>query len=316
MIKTFCVTGHRPQKLPYRFNEKAPLCIKTKEVIKSEIRKTLEDGYNYFGVGMAQGMDIWSTEAALELKPFFPDLFIEACVPCINQDEFWPENAKERYRNLLKQLDLVHYISNERGSKKIMTTRDFCMVNKSIKVISLYGGDKDSGTAITTDYAIKKGREISIIDVNSLDVKNIKGTNSEKVLECSTAGDHNYSAFYAKVNVYGTVGSIEEIYQCSKIINGKRVEDVKKGKGKKPDSFIAGNKEIPVEYLTSWYKLLWCKYLDSRPDLVKYASIYDSFNDTFKGKSVNCQAEVIEQYIRKGRKSIIDECSEFINLIA
>lgn len=65
-----------------------------------------------------------------------------------------------------------------------------------------------------------------------------------------------------------------------------------------------------------WYKLLWCKYLDENPELVKYASGFEDFTDEFKGKStVNSQADVIKQYIKEGRKSIIDECRELIELI-
>lgn len=35
----------------------------------------------------------------------------------------------------------------------------------------------------------------------------------------------------------------------------------------------------------------------------------------FKGKSTNCQADVIRQYIKQGRDSILIECEEFIFLL-
>lgn len=37
-----------------------------------------------------------------------------------------------------------------------------------------------------------------------------------KILECSTAGDKRFSAFYAKVSVNGKFDSIENHYQWTK----------------------------------------------------------------------------------------------------
>ena len=70
------------------------------------------------------------------------------------------------------------------------------------------------------------------------------------------------------------------------------------------------------KYLTPWYKLLWVKYLDNNPEIVEYASQFDDFHDIFKGKNtINCQADVVRQYIKQGRESIIEECKEFIELL-
>jgi hypothetical protein len=141
-----------------------------------------------------------------------------------------------------------------------------------------------------------------------------------KILECSLRGDKRYSAFYAKVAVNGVVKSIEEHYQLSKVFsdNGKLItyNNVRDAKGKKPCAFIVNNKLYDIKYLSMWYKLLWVKYLDKHPELVAYASTFDDFNDMFKGKNtVNCQADVIRQYVKCGRNSIMKECMPLINLM-
>lgn len=128
-----------------------------------------------------------------------------------------------------------------------------------------------------------------------------------KILECSSKGDKRFSAFYAKVNVYGVYDSIENHYQsCKRDKNGK---PVKKGQKVHHMSIWKGeaNYSLKPEFLTAYYKLLWCCYLDANPDLVEYASAYDDYNDMFKGKAINCQADVIRQYIKQGRKSILSE---------
>jgi hypothetical protein len=52
---------------------------------------------------------------------------------------------------------------------------------------------------------------------------------------------------------------------------------------------------------------LWAKYLDENKDVVEHLKQFDEFTDMFRGKSVNCQADVIRQYIKEGRQSILQE---------
>ena len=132
-----------------------------------------------------------------------------------------------------------------------------------------------------------------------------------KVLECSSNGDIRFSAFGAKVEVFGKLDTIENHYQLSKrfISNTGEVmvpKTWKDAKGKKVDYFIVGNKEYEPKYLSAFYNLLWVKYLDNNLELVEYAKGFDDFSDMFKGKAVNCQADIIKKYIKEGRKSLDD----------
>lgn len=141
-----------------------------------------------------------------------------------------------------------------------------------------------------------------------------------KILECSRRGDAHFSAFCAVVEVYGESNSIEGHYQLSKRFRDSQDPDIliaptniKDFKGMKPDCFSVGGFVYPLEMLSMWYKLLWMKYLDSHPLLVEFASHYDDFTDMFKGKyTVNCQADVIKQYIKDGKQSIVDDCLPLI----
>lgn len=136
-----------------------------------------------------------------------------------------------------------------------------------------------------------------------------------KILECSSKGDKRFSAFYAKTTVFGKYDSIENHYQSVKCKFDNKKYGVRCKKGEHVDYIIIGNKNLHPRFLTPFYKLLWCKYLDENPELVEYAKQFDEFNDMFKGHSINCQADVIRQYIKEGRKSIIDDCKEFINIL-
>ncbi len=65
---TCCFTGHRPQSLPWKFNEKDERCLKMKEQLWNEIIKAIKNGYKTFISGMALGFDMICAEIVLELK--------------------------------------------------------------------------------------------------------------------------------------------------------------------------------------------------------------------------------------------------------
>lgn len=157
-----------------------------------------------------------------------------------------------------------------------------------------------------------------------------EGRKMEKVLECSTysgdaktpKGDKRFSAWGAKVKVGSTFDYIENHYQlCKRFIEDGKVvvpKSWKDAKGKHDIAFfeVLGRRYEP-KYLSAYYSLLWVKYLDDNPSLVEYAKGFDKFTDKFKGKSVNCQAEVIRKYVKEGREAILKDTlvKEFVALM-
>lgn len=85
-------------------------------------------------------------------------------------------------------------------------------------------------------------------------------------------------------------------------------------KGKTPTHIELNGKQYDVKYLSQWYKMMWVNYLDNNPHLVEYAKRFDDYSDMFKGRSVNCQADVIRQYIKQGRDSLVAEYQELMDL--
>ena len=47
---TACFTGHRSQKLPWRFNEDAERCVAMKSTLRLEIEKAIHRGYKTFSL--------------------------------------------------------------------------------------------------------------------------------------------------------------------------------------------------------------------------------------------------------------------------
>lgn len=159
---TACFTGHRSQKLPWRYHEDSERCKTMKATLRIEIEKAIQRGYKTFLCGMALGFDMICAETVLSLKKQYPEIELIGALPCRNQDMKWQENDRERYRNLLSKLDGVRCIYDEYIGAECMLERNRYMVNNSSLMIALYNGLR-GGTKSTIDYAKKQGLEIVII---------------------------------------------------------------------------------------------------------------------------------------------------------
>ena len=149
---TCCFTGHRPQSLPWKFNEQDERCLRMKEKLRNEIIKAIKNGYTTFISGMALGFDMICAEMVLELKKTFPRIKLIGAIPCKTQDKLWKEKDKQRYRSLLTQLDSIRCIYDDYIGPECMLERNRFMINNSSLVIALFNGT-NGGTKKTLDYA-------------------------------------------------------------------------------------------------------------------------------------------------------------------
>ena len=160
--KTCCFTGHRPQKLPWGFNEKDERCQKMRIKTIIEIEDAIQKGYDTFISGMAIGFDMICAEIVLELKKIYPHIKLVGAIPCNGQEKVWNEESQERYKRIVKQLSWK-WIGAESYSNECMHKRNDYMLNNSSLVIALFDG-KQGGTKSTILKAKKMGLETIIIE--------------------------------------------------------------------------------------------------------------------------------------------------------
>ena len=117
----------------------------------------------HFICGMARGADFYFCEAALALRERRPGVTVEAALPCEEQAARWKERDRNRYFRLVAQCDYETMVQHhyDRGC---MLRRDRYMVDRSAMIIAVYGGVL-GGTMYTLSYAMKKGLELKILDV-------------------------------------------------------------------------------------------------------------------------------------------------------
>lgn len=165
---TCCFTGHRPQKLPWGYDEEWEDCVKLKLKLACEIEAMRKKGVTTFISGMAIGVDMWAAEIVLDLKSAYPQDTIKliAAIPYEGQANKWSVEYRERYFDILAQAD-QEVIMQEHYTKSCMHDRNRFIVDNSAYMIAVFNGDK-GGTANTLHYAESKGLNIVIINPNDL----------------------------------------------------------------------------------------------------------------------------------------------------
>ncbi len=156
--KSCCFTGHRPQKLPWGYDELDPRCIEFKNKLFAVIYAVYESGIKHFICGMALGCDMYCAEAVIELKKRFADITLEAAVPYDGQEVKWAESSRKRYRSLLIKCDKTTLIQDA-YSPGCMMRRNKYMVDNSNVLIACYNGSS-GGTWNTVKYAMARDTEI------------------------------------------------------------------------------------------------------------------------------------------------------------
>ena len=163
VYKTCCFTGHRPTKLPWGNDERDPRCIALKQDLARKIESAYFRGWRHFICGMAMGCDFYFCEAALELREKYPDLRIEAAVPCPTQADSWSAEHQKRYRELLDRCDWETLVQH-RYDPGCMMRRNRYMVDHSTLIIAVYDGTA-GGTRNTLAYAMNRGLETDLLSL-------------------------------------------------------------------------------------------------------------------------------------------------------
>lgn len=168
-IMACAITGHRPMKFSFGYDEKDEKCIRLKLVMAQQINALIKGGVSLFYTGMALGTDLWCTEIVLEMKRKYPNVRLTAVLPCETQANKWSTEQRERYFNTLAECDDVITL-NARYTRQCMLERNRYMVDHANYLLAVYDGGGKGGTAYTVRYAREKKREVIVIHPDTLEV--------------------------------------------------------------------------------------------------------------------------------------------------
>ena len=156
-----CFTGHRPSKLPWKYNEQDLRCLALKQRMIDAVELAYEQGYRHFLCGMAMGCDLYFCECVLALREKHTDVTVEAAIPCPTQADAWPTEQRARYTHLVEACDFETMVSAEYSSS-CMQRRDRYMVDHASLLIAAFDGSA-GGTRYTVEYALRRG--LTVLDL-------------------------------------------------------------------------------------------------------------------------------------------------------
>lgn len=168
--KTCAFTGHRPQSLPFGFNEADERCTELKKALREQIIRVIEEeSATHFISGMAIGVDMYAAEIVLGLKSKYPGITLEAAIPCESQAEKWSEEHRDRYFDIISRCDKETLLQT-RYTPDCMDKRNRYMVDHADVLIAVWDGHP-SGTAKTVMYAQNQGKPIIVIDPRTMEIE-------------------------------------------------------------------------------------------------------------------------------------------------
>ena len=158
-----CFSGHRPAKLPWGENEDDPQCLALKVRLRDALDAAYEAGYRHFICGMARGVDTYCAEIVLALRPQYPDLTLEAAIPCPSQCGGWTPDQQARWHAIVDRCDFETVVQDRYGPG-CMQRRNRYMVDHAARLIAVFDG-QDGGTRRTVEYALRSGLEVVYVVV-------------------------------------------------------------------------------------------------------------------------------------------------------
>lgn len=199
--KSVSFSGYRPDKLPDGGAESANSIQQLKDELHDIIVRSVNDGFDTFLVGMADGFDMLAAEEVIKVKSINNNVKLIAVIPFEDG-----HSHSKRYNKIIAEAsDSV--ILAEEYSKSTYFTRNEYMVNNSSRLVCYYDG-RYGGTEYTVEYAQKKGLEIINLapkKVNSMGNMEIFNNTTNRVrddLEKTIKKDSKVSIAAACFSIY------------------------------------------------------------------------------------------------------------------
>ena len=168
------VTGHRPSKLPYGYNEAHPDCAALKLAIARQLEGLRRRGVTEYYTGCAQGTDTWAGECVLEMMKLDGNIRLHCVVPFSGQEKKWSREHRERYEKLLAAASDIELVSGEYSGESYLK-RNRTLADRADVILAVLDKKKKarSGTGYTVTYAQKNNKPIIIIDPLTLEVSKL-----------------------------------------------------------------------------------------------------------------------------------------------
>ena len=168
--KCCSITGHRPEKFKFKVEEKSQRYFELMTKMEECILQAMSAEKTTFCIGMSRGIDMWAGEIIVKLRENHKKIKLVGVIPYEKQSDEWSIEDKKRYRQLIKQCNLVFVLGSD-FHKNSYRERNQLLVNLSSLLLVVYDEkQKRSGTGMTITMAEKAGLDKMILDAVSFSV--------------------------------------------------------------------------------------------------------------------------------------------------
>lgn len=158
-LHTCAVTGHRPTRFKWKYNENNNGCKRLKKRMREQFTALYEKGVRRFLVGGSLGVDQWAGEIILRLKeqPEYSDIELVVVLPFPGHDEQWDARSRERLAFLIRH-STEHFTVGKAACRESYIQRNRHMVDHADCLLAVYDGERNlqSCTMQTVAYAMEK----------------------------------------------------------------------------------------------------------------------------------------------------------------
>lgn len=174
-VKHSCaITGHRPTRFKFKYNEDYSLCKKIKKAMREIFQKLHdEESVRRFYVGGALGVDMWAAEEILHLKeqPKYADIELIVALPFEGHDLKWDAMSKQRLQIIIHNATKCIVIGQS-GTTSDYKKRNYYMVDHADFLLAVYDNNRKlrSGTGQTVNYALKQNLRIIFLHPDTAEI--------------------------------------------------------------------------------------------------------------------------------------------------
>lgn len=171
-FESCAVTGHRPTRFAFRYDESDPRCAALKQQLRCQLIRLCRRGVRRFWVGGALGVDLWVTEALLALRAegcYAPEICL--AVPFEGYDAGWSEADRQRMAAVRLACQQVAVVTDGADPAEDFKVRNRYMVDRADCLLAVWDSDRRrSGTGMTVHYAERLGLPVLVIHPDTLKV--------------------------------------------------------------------------------------------------------------------------------------------------
>lgn len=178
MKRACAVTGHKPTRFKFKYQEDYSLCKKIKKQMTEQLKYLYDEKeVRKVYIGGTLGVEMWAGELALRLKeiPGYEEIELVLVIPSLDMDWKWDERSRKRLE-FLKRHSVECIVIGTQECRDNYIKKNCYMVDHADFLLAVYDNERGANAdrLQAVGYAEKKKKEIILIHPDTAEISMIK----------------------------------------------------------------------------------------------------------------------------------------------